>query len=147
MAKPCNTLIQEEVLVANKKQATEAEIKNYQAMVGSIIFAMIESWPDIAFATFFVSRFAKNSSKAHIEAVKMILCYLHTIRTRRITYKRSKKLNILGYSDLDWGGDWDTCKSTLGFVFIFNNGPVSWSSKRQTTVALSSTEAEYIGLT
>ena len=56
-------------------------------------------------------------------------------------------LTILGYSDSDWAGDRDSRRSTSGFVFMLNNGPVSWSSKRQATVALSSTEAEYVALT
>lgn len=146
-AKPCNTPMREDYLVPNEKQATEADIKNYQAMVGSIMFAMIESRPDIAFATSLVSRFAKNPSKAHIEAVKMILRYLHTTRTRGITYGGNSDFNITGYSDSDWAGDKDTRKSTSGFVFKLNNGAVSWSSKRQPTVALSSTESEYMGLT
>lgn len=146
-AKPCNTPMREDFLIPNEKQATEAEVKNYQAMVGSIMFAMIESRPDIAFATSLVSRFAKNPSKAHIEAVKMILRYLHTTRTRGITYGRDSDLDIIGYSDSDWAGDRDTRKSTSGYVFVLNNGAVSWSSKRQPTIALSSTEAEYISLT
>lgn len=77
----------------------------------------------------------------------MILRYLHTTKTQRITYGRSDELDILGYSDSDWARDQDTRKSTSDFMFIFNNWPVSWSSKKQTTVVLSSTKTEYMSLT
>jgi hypothetical protein len=55
-------------------------------------------------------------------------------------------MNFWGYSDANWHGDLDTSKSTSGFVFISNDGAISWSSRRQSMVALSSTESEYIGL-
>lgn len=56
-------------------------------------------------------------------------------------------LTIEAYSDFDWAGDKSSRRSTSGFIFMLNGGPVSWCSKRQATVALSSTEAEYIALT
>ena len=59
----------------------------------------------------------------------------------------AKKFLIEGYSDSDWAGDRESRKSRSGFIFVLNGGPVSWCSKRQPTVALSSTEAEYIALT
>lgn len=81
--------MREDLFIQNEKQATEAEIKYQQARVGSIMFAMIESRPNIAFATSLVSRFAKSPSKAHIEMVKVILRYLHTTRTRGFPYAGS----------------------------------------------------------
>ena len=145
-AKPANTPMLDEPLLPNDKTATEAEVIKYQEMVGSIMFVMIETRPDIAFATSMVSRFAKNPSKAHFEAVKRIIRYLNTTKDRGITFGKGD-LIIIGYSDSDWAGDRDSRKSTSGFVFMLNNGPVSWCSKKQATVALSSTEAEYIALT
>lgn len=68
-------------------------------------------------------------------------------RQRGITYGGQEKLLVEGYSDSDWAGDLESRKSTSGFIFMLNGGPVSWCSKRQPTVALSSTEAEYIALT
>lgn len=133
-------------LVANGKQAAFEEIKHFQEMVGTIMFAMIETRPDIAISTSLCSRFAQNPSKAHIQAVKDIIRYLIGSRTRGITFGGGT-LEILGYSDSDWGGDREGRKSTTGYIFMMNNGPVSWSSKKQTTVALSSTEAEYMALT
>ncbi len=116
-------------------------------MTGSIMFSMVETKPDISFATSVASRFAKNLGHQHTEAVKTILRYLKSSRDRGITYGGRDKLLVEGYSDSDWAGDKDSRKSTSGFIFMLNGEPVSWCSKKQPTVALSSTEAEYIALT
>ena len=77
--------------------------------------------------------------------------YLKATRSVGITYGGEEggggDLIIKGYSDSDWAGDHATRKLTSGFVFMLNGGPVSWYAKRQATVALSSTEAEYVALT
>ena len=65
---------------------------------------------------------------------------------RGITYGGGD-MSVQGYSDSDWAGDREDRKSTSGYIFMLNNGPISWCSKRQKTVALSSTEAEYMALT
>ena len=68
-------------------------------------------------------------------------------RERNITYRGEESLILEGYSDSDWAGDKNSRKSTFSFIFMVNSGPVSWCSKRQSTVTLSSTEAEYITVT
>ncbi len=110
---------------------------------------MVEMRPDIAFATSVVSRFAKNPSHQHNEVVKTILQYLKATRDTGITYRGEQRgdLIIKGYSDSDWAGDHATRKSTSGYIFILNRGPVSWCSKRQSTVTLLSIEAKYVALT
>ena len=145
-AKSATTPMREGDLFKNESQATERDIKQYQAMIGSIMFAMIETRPDIAFATSLVSRHAKNPGKQHMEAVKHILRYLQGTKTKGITFGGGD-LIIQGYSDSDWAGSKEDRKSTSGYVFMLNGGPISWCSKRQPTVALSSTEAEYMALT
>ena len=72
-AKTTNTPMREGCLFINESQASDKDIKQYQTMVGSIMFAMIETRPDIAFATSVVSRHAKNPGKTHMEAAKHIL--------------------------------------------------------------------------
>ncbi len=74
LAKPSNTLMKEAILLPNKgPEATQAEREQYQGMTGSLMFWMVETRPDIAFATLVVSRFAKNPSRQHQEAVKTIM--------------------------------------------------------------------------
>ena len=108
-------------------------------MTGSIMFSILETRPDISFATSVASRFAKNPGHQHTEAVKTILRYLKGSRERGITYGGQDKLLVEGYSESDRAGDKDDWKSTSGFIFMLNGGPVSWCSKKQRTVALSST--------
>lgn len=148
-ANPSNTPMRESVqLLPNNsgKEATNAEQEKYQGMTGLLMFSMVETRPDIAFATSVASRFAKNPSHTHIESVKTILKYLKGTKERGIVCGQGT-LAIEGYSDSDWARDKDSRKSTSGYIFMLNGGPVSWCSKRQATVALSSTEAEYIALT
>lgn len=135
------------LLPRTEGQATDAEIEKYQRMTGSLMFSMVETRPDIAFSTSVASPFFKNPSHQHTEAVKTIMKYLKGSRTRGITYGGEEELKIQGYSDSDWAGDKESRKSTSGYIFMLNGGPGSWCSKRQSTVALSSTEAEYIALT
>lgn len=134
-AKPCNTPMKEATLLPSEgTEASQAERERYQGMTGSLMFSMVETRPDIAFATSVVSRFAKNSSRHHTEAVKTIMRYLKATRSVGITYGGKEgegDLTIRGYPNSDWAGDHATRKSTSGFIFMLNGGPVSWCSKRQ----------------
>lgn len=110
------------------------------------MFSMVKTRPDIACSTSVARIFAKNPSHTHTEGVKRILKYLKGTKDRGIVHggdgKEGDKLTIEGYSDSDWASDKTSRRSTSGFIFMLNGGPVSWRSKKQATVALSSTEAE-----
>jgi len=126
--------------------ASPQDIKEYQRLIGSLMYAMLGSRPDIAFAVSMVSRFASNPTAEHIKAAKRILRYLKGTLDFELTY-RGDLTALTGYSDADWGGDKDTRRSTGGFLFNVGSGIVSWSSKRQPTVALSSCESEIMAET
>jgi hypothetical protein len=115
---------------------------DYQSYVGTLMYAMLGTRPDIAFSVACVSRYASNPTPAHMKAVKRIFSYLHGTLDLRLTF-RGDLADLSGYSDSDWGGDPSTFRSTAGFVFNIGSGAISWSSKRQPTVALSTCEAEY----
>lgn len=114
----------------------------YQSYVGTLMYAMLGTRPDIAYAVSSVSRHASNPTEAHMKAVKRIFSYLRGTIDLQLTY-RGELAQLEGYSDADFGGDLSTMRSTSGFVFNIGSGAISWSSKRQPTVALSTTEAEY----
>jgi transposase InsO family protein len=116
--------------------------KEYQTHVGTLMYAMLGTRPDIAFAVACVSRYASNPTDEHMTAVKRIFAYLRDTLNYELTY-RGDIVDLTGYSDSDWGGDTSTYRSTAGFVFNIGSGAISWSSKRQPTVALSTCEAEY----
>jgi hypothetical protein len=79
--------------------------------------------------------------------VRRILRYIKHTLQRGIFYEAKSQLQIHGYTDADWAGNVSDRRSTDGFMFFFGNGVVNWSSKKQPTVALSSTDAKYRGAT
>ena len=122
------------------------EQKQYQSMVGSQMYAMLCTRPDIAYGVSQVSQYNSNPSHTHEAAVKRILKYLNGTKDWGITYNgKNSTLKLEGYSDADHGSGEDR-KSISGYIFILAGGAVSWSSKKQSTTALSSTEAEYMAL-
>lgn len=121
--------------------------RGYQSRVGSIMYAMIGTRPDLAFSASMLSRFNSAPIQAHHAAAKHCLRYLQHTRTFGIQYGPAQALELQAYTDSDWAGDKDGRKSTSGYVFTLLGGAITWRSNRQSVVALSSTEAEYIGLT
>lgn len=118
------------------------DTKMYRQIVGSLIYLTI-SRPDIAFAVGVVSRFMQKPRKTHLEAVKRILRYVKGTIDWGLFYKNGVQSKVSGYCDADYAGDHDTRRSTTGYVFNLGSGAISWCSKRQPTVSLSTTEAEY----
>ena len=92
------------------------------------------------------ARFCSNPTIQHLTAVKRILRYLRGTTHYGLLYERSDSKELIGYSDADWGGDKNDCKSTSGFVFQIGGTAITWQSKKQTCVALSTAEAEYVAL-
>jgi hypothetical protein len=132
------------VLAVNKETASADDIHAYQVRIGTLIWIMIGTRPDIAFAVSVLSRFASNPSKNHFIALQRVFRYLAGTKTLSLYFLRAGK-GLIGYCDADWCGPHaESAASTSGFVFLLAGGPVSWSSKKQTAIALSSTESEYI---
>jgi ATP-binding cassette subfamily B (MDR/TAP) protein 1 len=126
-----------------KKEIEEMAEIPYSSAVGSLMYAMVCTRPDIAHAVGVVSRFLSNPGKEHWEAVKWILRYLKGTSKMCLCYGGAKPV-MEGYTDSDMAGDLVGRKSTSGFLFTFAGGSISWQSKLQKCVALSTTEAEYI---
>ncbi|KAM9842570.1 uncharacterized protein ACBR49_013979 [Aulostomus maculatus] len=118
----------------------------YQSMVGSLLYAAMATRPDIAQAVSAVSKFNANPDAAHLTAVKRILRYLKGTVNLGLKYEHSESGTLIGFSDADWAGDQDDRRSTTGNIFLLSGGAVSWLSKKQATVALSTAEAEYVTL-
>jgi transposase InsO family protein len=118
----------------------------YASAVGSIMYAVRCTRPDVAFAQNIVSRYQQNPGESHWTAVKTILKYLRATRDLFLVYggNPDQELKVTGYCDAGFQTDRDDTKSQSGYVFILNGGAVDWKSKKQTTVAMSATESEYI---
>jgi hypothetical protein len=115
----------------------------YRELVGSLMYLMVSSRPDIAHAVGVLSRYIANPGKKHWEAGKRVLKYLQGTKTFKLTYQ-GPELQFHGYCDADFGGDLDEGKSTSGVIFKIGGGAVSWVSKKQSVVAQFTAEAEYI---
>ena len=118
----------------------------YQSIVGSLLYAAIATRPDISQAVGVVSKFCSKPTEAHLTAVKRILRYLKGTLNLAIKYQKSENDPLIGYSDADWAGDLDDRHSTTDNIFLMTGGPISWLSKKQAAVALSTSEAEYVAL-
>lgn len=129
-------------------EISEDELKGlpYQEAVGSLLYLAQGTRPDIAFSVNDVSRFNNNYTFAHWKAVKRIFRYLKGTVNYKLSYSFENTGQITGFSDADWASDIDKRRSCTGYVFIFSNAAITWKSTRQSTVALSSTESEYMAL-
>ena len=110
------------------------------------MYAILGTRPDLAFAVSVVSQYSSKPNDSHWQAVKRIFRYIKGTLDLQLTF-RGPLTALTGYTDADWAGDQDTRRSTSGFVFNLGSGAISWSSKRQPNVILSSCEAEYMGQT
>ena len=117
----------------------------YASAVGSLMYAMVCTRPEISHAMSVVSRYMANPGKTHWQAMKWILRYLRGSDNSCLEFGRTESL--VGYVDSDYAGDLDKRRSLTGFVFCLGNCAVSWKSTLQATVALSTSEAEYMAMT
>jgi hypothetical protein len=171
--KPVMTPLEATVLL---KPATEGEkltdLSNYRSIVGSLMYLMVATRPDMATAVSVVSQFAAKPTITHLVAAKRILRYLQHSQDYELvlheassptspssTYvdgkfprdlnpspSSSPSIDLYGYSDATWADDVNSGRSTTGYIFYLNGGCISWCSKRQPTVAHSSAESEYMAI-
>jgi hypothetical protein len=115
----------------------------FRSLVGNLMY-LTATRPDIMYAVSLVSRFMEKPHSNHWEAAKRILRYIKGTVDYGIFYEANVPVKLIGYTDSDLAGSIDDCKSTSGYVFSLGSGVISWSSRKQPIVALSTTEAEYI---
>jgi hypothetical protein len=132
-------------LVPNDPNESPANVP-YAELIGSLIWISTCTRPDISYATNRLAAFTSNPSATHWQAAKRVLRYLkHTI-SKGIVYRKGQSTKITGYVDSDWAGDTHDRRSTTGFVFTLAGSAISWESRKQRSVALSTCEAEYMSL-
>jgi hypothetical protein len=116
----------------------------YASAIGSIMYAMLCTRPDVCLDKSLVGRYQSNPGMDHWTVVKNILKYLKRTKEMFLVYGGDKELIIKGYVDASFDTDPDDSRSQSGYVFILNGGAVSWCSTKQSIVAGSTCEAEYI---
>lgn len=149
--KPVNTPIDVNQKISSEMSPTsEEEVEEmgkipYRECIGSLLFAAQISRPDISYGVNLLSRFCEKPGKGHWIAVKRILRYLKGSKSLEIIYGQTNN-DLTGYCDADWAGDIDNRKSTTGYLFTLNGGAITWNTRRQPTIALSTTEAEFMSM-
>ena len=110
------------------------------------MWGQLATRPDLSFAVSLLARFQADPGIEHWKALLHVIGYVKNTIDYGLTYSRDADLTPLAYVDADYGGCRDTRRSTSGYVFTMAGGAVTWSSKRQATVALSTVEAEYVAM-
>lgn len=116
----------------------------YHEVLGSLMQLQVATRPDLLYTIKVLSHFVHNPEKPYWLAFKHILTYIKDTTHYGLTYSGGSDLNSIGYVDLEYTGYKNTCRSTKGNIFVMVRGPISWKSKRQKIIALSTVEAEYI---
>eukprot|EP00965_Chrysotila_dentata_P123650 4087702-Pleurochrysis_carterae.AAC.1 len=134
-------LVEAALLAKSQGVLPEPSTKSaYQSLVGALLYCATQTRPDIAYAVGMLCRAMACPTADMMVAAKRVLCYLSHHRSVGLRYARTDALPLTGFSDSDWA----TRHSTSGHVFMYGKAAITWSSKMQPTVALSSCEAEII---
>jgi len=122
-------------------------ITDYQAVVGSLMYAALATWPDISYAVAALSRYNSRPFTSHMAAAKRVLQNRKSTADFRLHFNSNGigiDNSLIGYSDSDWANDSADRKSQGGHVFLASNGAISWQSRKQSLRAMSTLEAEFI---
>ena len=119
------------------------DVTLYRSMIGCLLY-LTASKPDITFSVGVCSRFQSNPKVSHLNAVKRIIKYVCGTCDYGLFYSKESNLSLAGFSNYDWAGNTDDRKSTTGGCFYVGANLVAWMSKKQNSVFVSTTEAEYI---
>ena len=143
-AKALSTPLSPSTKLTKSGETLDREAYGYAELIGSLMYLSVCTRPDIAQAVGALARYMAQPTMLHWQAAKGVLRYLAGTADFGINFGGAKA-GLEAYCDADYAGDIDTRRSTTGYVFIFNGGAISWSSRLQQTVAASTTEAEYMG--
>ncbi|KAJ9545199.1 hypothetical protein OSB04_024906 [Centaurea solstitialis] len=129
----------------SSKDQDKMKLIPYASAIGSIMYAMLCTRPDVAYSISVTSRYQQNPGEAHWVAVKNILKYMRRTKEMFLVFGGSEdEISVTGYTDASFQTDKDDFRSQSGYVFTLNGGAISWKSSKQDTIADSTTEAEYI---
>jgi hypothetical protein len=132
----------------NEGECTKDERSYYQQIIGSLLYLALGTRPDIIFAVIMMSQFSANPSSDHTQKALYIVKYVAHTLDAKIVYNGSKKTSqeFYAYADADWAADRIGRISVSGYIMMLAGGAVAWTSRKQKTIALSSTEVEYMSL-
>ncbi|GAU25332.1 hypothetical protein TSUD_375950 [Trifolium subterraneum] len=144
-SKPATTPLDPAIKISNDDSKPYEDISLYRRIIGKLLY-LTNTRPDIIFATQQLSQFLHKPTVNHYNAACRVIRYLKHSPGRGLLFPRNSDLQLLGFTDADWAGCFDTRKSTTGYCFFLGFSLVSWKAKKQTTVSRSSSEVEYRAL-
>ena len=139
--KPVSTPLNRNLKMDVDSGTTVRDSTKYHQLIDILIYLTITQ-PDLSYSVSLLSQFMQNPRNLHLDCAKRILWYVSTRMDYGIMYKSNTTIRLEGYTDADWEGYKANRRSTSGFVFSLGSGVISWSSKKQPIVTLSSTETE-----
>lgn len=142
--KTINTPI--EVSLKTKREENCNSRNPYQELIGSLMYLVVLTRPDISFAVSFLSQFNNCNTEEQWLYAKRVLRYLKKTKQLGLKYYKSKNVNIVGYVDADWSNDLNDRRSYSGYCYMLSGSVISWSCSKQKCITLSSTEAEYVSI-
>ncbi|GJW45350.1 retrovirus-related pol polyprotein from transposon TNT 1-94 [Tanacetum coccineum] len=142
---PVDTPMVEKSKLDEDKEGKVVDPSHYRGMIGTLLY-LTASRPDLQFAICMCARYQARPTEKHLNAVKRIFRYLKGTVHRGLWYPKDSSIALTAFADADHAGCQDTRRSTSGSMQLLGDRLVSWSSKRQKSAAISSTEAEYIAL-
>ncbi|GJW45245.1 retrovirus-related pol polyprotein from transposon TNT 1-94 [Tanacetum coccineum] len=142
---PVDTPMVEKSKLDEDKEGKAVDLSHYRGMIGTLLY-LTASRPDLQFAIYMCARYQARPTKKNLHAVKRIFLYLRGTVNRGLWYPKDSSIALTAFADADHAGCQDTRRSTSGNMQFLGDRLVSWSSKRQKSVAISSTKAEYIAL-
>jgi hypothetical protein len=133
-------------LQLRKNECDEVDKAGYQSVIGSLMYAALATRPDLCQPVGVLAQFVSSPGQEHWAALKQVLRYVNDTTKHGLLFTKGSKseIDIEGFVDADWAGNPDNRRSTTGYAFYVCENLVSWRSKLQEIVALSSTEAEYV---
>ncbi|GKB42972.1 ribonuclease H-like domain, reverse transcriptase, RNA-dependent DNA polymerase [Tanacetum coccineum] len=127
-------------------EGTMVNSTKYRSLIGCLRY-LLHTRPDLSYSVGLLSRFMQEPREQHMKAIRQVLRYVKGTKDYGITYKHNGGNKIHGYSDSSYGVNTQEGKGTTGIIFYYGESPISWSTQKQATVALSSCESEFIAAT
>ena len=130
----------------NKGTCTPEFQQQYQSVIRSLLYVMLGTRPDISYAVIKMAQFTSNPSSDHMNKAKQIICYFGSTPDLSLVFDGGSDKGSIAFCDSDWASDKIKRKPQTGYFFQLAGASISWQSRAQKTIALSSTEAEYMAL-
>jgi hypothetical protein len=143
---PVGIVLDNNMSPKTNSEKQEMKDKPYRSVLGSIMWGQLATRPDLSFSVSLLARFQAEPGVEHWSALLHVVGYIKNTLDYGLTYSCDSDISPTAFVDADYGGCRDTQRSTSGYVFMMAGGPVTWSSKHQATVALSTVEAEYVAM-